>query len=383
MADGEDYSVPFGLFYVIFKRCIHYTISTWDANLYCKYLHSYNAFLWQRHRDLAWKIGASLPNKFEFVGFGFWWSRKYVVGSAQYFLDHLLSLVHIELTHWGRDKMDAILQTRISSVFSWMKVLEFRLKFHWSLFLNVTKGPVNNTSIGSNNGSAPSRRQAIILTNDGSFTDTYMCHSFSKSQHWIFWLQRTAETLAKIPKISLKFTSISLGLRKKWCQMILPTPKLTWKWRTGKTHSHELWKKNNHHHQSIKSMFVKGAGAHPQNAPCRRRSHALRSAPVRRGRLLSTVLHRWSPWHSILSAGLRWTTRFQILLHALIPSLLRPSRALPPGDWPGPHPIYLTIRMHDMPKPPKPTAQRSRTRTARSHIPSLACRWSTLIWWSD
>ena len=57
--------------------------------------------------------------------------------------------------------------------------------------------------------------------------------------------------------------------------------------------------------QSIKSSFVKGAGAHPQNMPCRRRSHALRSAPVWRGRLLSTVLHRWSPRHSILSAGLR------------------------------------------------------------------------------
>ena len=44
--------------------------------------------------------------------------------------------------------------------------------------------------------------------------------------------------------------------------------------------------------QSIKSSFVKGAGAHPQNVPCRRRSHALRKAPVRRGRLVSTVLHR-------------------------------------------------------------------------------------------
>ena len=57
--------------------------------------------------------------------------------------------------------------------------------------------------------------------------------------------------------------------------------------------------------QSIKSSFVKGAGAHHQNAPCWRRSHALRSGPVRRGRLLSTVFHRWSPQHSILSAGLR------------------------------------------------------------------------------
>ena len=39
------------------------------------------------------------------------------------------------LTHWGRDKMDAISQTIFSGAFSWMKMFEFRLKFHWSLFL--------------------------------------------------------------------------------------------------------------------------------------------------------------------------------------------------------------------------------------------------------
>ena len=42
-----------------------------------------------------------------------------------------------ELTHWGRDKMDAISQTTLSNSFSWMKMLEFRLKFHWNLFHNV------------------------------------------------------------------------------------------------------------------------------------------------------------------------------------------------------------------------------------------------------
>ena len=31
------------------------------------------------------------------------------------------------------------------------------------------------------------------------------------------------------------------------------------------------------------------------------------------------------------------------------------SRTLPPRDWPGPHPIYLTIGTHDMPKPLKRT----------------------------
>ena len=41
------------------------------------------------------------------------------------------------LTHWGRDRMDAISQTTFSSALSWMKMFEFRLKFHWSLFLRV------------------------------------------------------------------------------------------------------------------------------------------------------------------------------------------------------------------------------------------------------
>ena len=41
------------------------------------------------------------------------------------------------LTHWGRDKMAAISQTTLSNVFSWMKMLEFRLKVHWSLFIRI------------------------------------------------------------------------------------------------------------------------------------------------------------------------------------------------------------------------------------------------------
>ena len=34
-------------------------------------------------------------------------------------------------------KMDAIFQTAFSNGFSWMKMYEFQLKFHWSLFLRV------------------------------------------------------------------------------------------------------------------------------------------------------------------------------------------------------------------------------------------------------
>ena len=35
-----------------------------------------------------------------------------------------------ELTHWGRDKMATISQTTVSNAFSWMKMYQFRLRFH-------------------------------------------------------------------------------------------------------------------------------------------------------------------------------------------------------------------------------------------------------------
>ena len=38
------------------------------------------------------------------------------------------------LTHWGRDKMDAISQTTLSNAFPWRKIYKFRFRFHWSLF---------------------------------------------------------------------------------------------------------------------------------------------------------------------------------------------------------------------------------------------------------
>ena len=41
------------------------------------------------------------------------------------------------LTHWGRDEIDAILQTTFSNAFYWMKMYWFRLKYHWSLFPRI------------------------------------------------------------------------------------------------------------------------------------------------------------------------------------------------------------------------------------------------------
>ena len=56
--------------------------------------------------------------------------------------------------------------------------MEFRLKFHWSLFLRVQ---LKYSIIGADNGLAPSRRQAIFWTNNGKLTDAYIRHSASTS----------------------------------------------------------------------------------------------------------------------------------------------------------------------------------------------------------
>ena len=57
-------------------------------------------------------------------------------------------------------------------------MFEFRLKYHWNLFPRVQ---LTIFQLGSDNGLAPTRRQAIIWTNDGYITDIYMRHSASMS----------------------------------------------------------------------------------------------------------------------------------------------------------------------------------------------------------
>ena len=56
-------------------------------------------------------------------------------GKCQLWSNFFMYRPTVVLTYWGRDKMAAISQTTFSNGFSWMKMLEFRLRFHWSLFL--------------------------------------------------------------------------------------------------------------------------------------------------------------------------------------------------------------------------------------------------------
>ena len=57
---------------------------------------------------------------------------------AQMWVKNLIYMFqYFVLTHWGREKMITISQVTLSNAFSWMKILEFRFKFQWNLFVMV------------------------------------------------------------------------------------------------------------------------------------------------------------------------------------------------------------------------------------------------------
>ena len=64
-----------------------------------------------------------------------WWGKAYTTKlcrycKSQYAAIHPMMSRILRLTHWGRDKMDDILQTTFSNRFSWMKIDELRWKIH-------------------------------------------------------------------------------------------------------------------------------------------------------------------------------------------------------------------------------------------------------------
>ena len=58
---------------------------------------------------------------------------------GSYNVNHICSILWVvpSLTHWGREKMDAISQNIFSRAFSSMKIVVFWSKFHWNLFARI------------------------------------------------------------------------------------------------------------------------------------------------------------------------------------------------------------------------------------------------------
>ena len=111
------------------------------------------------------------------------------------------------VTHWNLNKIANISQTYWNA-FSWMKLIYFASIFQWSLFLThwglVTHICVNKlTIIGSDNGLAPARRQAIIWTNDGILLVGPLGTNFS-------------EILIKIHTFSFKTVYLKMSFGKRW-----------------------------------------------------------------------------------------------------------------------------------------------------------------------
>ena len=50
---------------------------------------------------------------------------------------HYIEVEFCCISHWGEDKMAAILQATFSDAFSWMKIVVFWFKFNWNLFRGV------------------------------------------------------------------------------------------------------------------------------------------------------------------------------------------------------------------------------------------------------
>ena len=102
---------------------------------------------------------------------------------------------HNELTHWRWDKMATVSQTTFSNAFYWMKTW---ISINISLKL-VSKGHQQYSSIGSNNGLAPTRQQAIICTHADTF---YWQINASLGLNQLIhtsWLGRWLSPVAELP----------------------------------------------------------------------------------------------------------------------------------------------------------------------------------------
>ena len=115
---NEKYLVLLLMILSIFHSQAEYTQGITELRFYC--FMSYTVFFRDYSQSMCFFI-------YHFYIYIYLWS-----GHSQY-----IHILQDYLTHRGRDKMDTISQTTFSTAISWMKMFEFRLKFHWSLFPRI------------------------------------------------------------------------------------------------------------------------------------------------------------------------------------------------------------------------------------------------------
>ena len=99
-----------------------------------------NVFSWMKFLVFCFKCHMLTTNWWLYVKGSspeFYWSGRFWRSQPSHLIlfSAFAASQHRPISHWGWDNMAAILHATRWSAFSWMKMLEFWLKFHWSLFL--------------------------------------------------------------------------------------------------------------------------------------------------------------------------------------------------------------------------------------------------------
>ena len=132
------------------------------------------------------------------------------------------------LTHWGRDRTAAILQTTFSKAFSCKKIYEFRLIFHWCF---IPKSQINNTPAlvqimaWRRPGNKPlSERMMVSLM-------THLCVTRP------YWVKRVKLTIVNVRQIytkglwlNTKISCCAINIQRSFCSDAQPKRNVVSHW---------------------------------------------------------------------------------------------------------------------------------------------------------
>ena len=131
----------FGVFFDLPEQTVNQTIETrviWVAIALRTSLCHCNVWV----KQLNWEHGIQYLNSWSViitwipsVDYAKWSMSESHPGRVR--LNQRSTTIFLYLTPWILNKMAAIFHPTFSNAFSWMRMYELRLKFHWSLFLGV------------------------------------------------------------------------------------------------------------------------------------------------------------------------------------------------------------------------------------------------------
>ena len=179
--------------------------------------------------------------------------------------------------------MDSILQMKFSSAFLWQKMLAFRSKFYWSLFLKVQL-MLSQHYLG--NGFLLNRHQAITWTNDDHINrpdgvnDTIWCHSASMYQ------------VTKISRKQFFISLTSFSFSLQWpseCEQYLGQ----WVPRRYPPHLQSQWRR---WHQSAGAVPPLWTGGHPAAGPQHHRGTGTRVVILKKKEERNSFNKLIGPW---------------------------------------------------------------------------------------